>query len=154
MECGISVNRFPIIILLILMLCASAPPSRADHAMILIANADSPIEELGPLDLRKLYLGFPVMTPDGTPIRPLSNASDARLGEIFLQDVMGMSARSYDRRLLTLTLQSGRPRPEVIEDVDVLLQRIDTNLQSITFVWDENIQDLDNVKVLRVLWHR
>lgn len=135
-------------------LLAASPRVHADHSMILIANVDSPIEAISPLDLRKLYLGFVVMTSNGAPVRPLSNASDTQLKEIFLQDVMGMSSRSYDRRLLTLTLQTGRRRPEVIEDLSILLQRIDSDLQSITFVWEEDIESLDSVKVIRVLWHR
>ena len=142
------------IALVILTLLAASPHVRADHSMVLIANADSPIEAISPIDLRKLYLGFVVLSNTGTQVRPLSNESDARLKEVFLQDVMGMSARSYDRRLLTLTLQSGRPRPEVIEDLNLLLQRIDNDLQAVAFVWEEDVENMDNVKVLRVLWHR
>jgi hypothetical protein len=147
------VSRFCIITLMVMTLMGASPDARADHSMVLISNADSPIVSISPLDLRKLYLGFVVTAGDKTQVKPILYASDELLQEIFLQNVMGMSARSYDRRLLTLTLQSGRPRPQVFEDLESVLQRIDSDPQTIVFVWEEDIENLPNIKILRVLWH-
>jgi hypothetical protein len=134
-------------------LAAPAPaPARADHVLVLIANADSPIDTVSSMELRKLYLGFPVEDDGGRPIRAITNKSSARSWEIFLQDVMGMSARSYERRLLTLTLQSGRNRPAVYNGLDELLERVESDEQAIAFVWVEDISNRENIKVLRVLW--
>jgi hypothetical protein len=153
-ECGISVNRNLLHTLLILALLGGPPGARADHSLVLITSADSPVEEISPLDLRKLFLGFSVATDSGQEVRALSNTSDETVQQLFLQDVMGMSARSYNRRLLTLTLQSGRPRPEIYDNTDELLDHINNDVLSITFVWEEDIKDRDDVKVLRVLWHQ
>jgi hypothetical protein len=101
-----------------------------------------------------LYLGFVVTTDTGQNIRPLINASDPQAVEIFLQDVMGMSRRSYNRRLLALTLQTGRPRPDVHSDLDSVLEKIGNDRLAIAFAWQDDIQDLDTVKVLRILWQR
>jgi hypothetical protein len=104
------------------------------------------------LDLRKLYLGFVVYFAEGLQIHPLSNNSDPRVREIFLQDVVGMSARTYDRRLLTLTLQTGRHRPETFTDLEDVLQAISENSLAVAFVWLEDVEDRDGIKILRVLW--
>lgn len=131
---------------------AASSPVCADHMMVLIVNADSPIDTVSSIELRKLYLGFYVEDDSGRPIRAIANKSNVQLWEIFLQDVMGMSARSYERRLLTLTLQSGRNRPAVHNRLDELLDRVESDEQTIAFVWVEDISDRENIKVLRVLW--
>jgi hypothetical protein len=148
------VIRLRLIVPALLLLMAASSGVRADHSMVLIANARGPVESLSPLDLRKLYLGFVVTTNDRNPIKPVLNASDAFLTELFLQDVMGMSERSYDRRLLTLTLQSGRPRPEVLDDIGAIVEAVANDPYAVAFVWEEDIVDVDSVRIVRVLWHR
>jgi len=124
----------------------------ADHKLVLVTREDSPLSNISALDLRKLYLGFVVYSDTGRQIHPISNHSDARAWEIFLQDVVGMSARTYDRRLLTLTLQTGRHRPQVFNELEYVLDAIAANPLAIAFVWQEDLQHRENIKVIRVLW--
>jgi hypothetical protein len=152
MECGDSVNRQVLILALVLGLLAAPAQSRADHLMVLIANQGSPLNSVRPLDVRKIYLGYHVTNDDGRPIRATTNVSSRRLWEIFVQDVMGMTERSYDRRLLTLTLQSGRRRPDEYEDLEQLLDRIETDNDAVAFVWEDDIRDRADIKIVRVLW--
>ena len=142
------------ILLLLLVLLGGPPDVRAEDTLVLIASSSSPIESVTAIELRKLYLGFIVTTVDGLQIRPLNNAGDAQIHRIFLQDVMGMSARSYDRRLLTLTLQSGRPRPSVHENVDEIINLVSNDDLAISFVWKKDIDSRSDIKILRVLWRR
>lgn len=106
------------------------------------------------MDIRKVYLGFSVRNPEGQTIRAITNRSSERLWEIFLQDVMGMSARSYDRRLLSLTLQSGRVQPLVLEDLDELIFSIRNDENAIAFAWEEEVMDEPDIKIMRILWQR
>ena len=99
-------------------------------------------------------MGFVVTSKDGQPIQPVFNSSSSRLQELFLQDVMGMSARTYDRRLLSLTLRTGRSRPVSYENVDDLLTRLQRDRHAVAFVWSEDVADADNIKIVRVLWRR
>jgi hypothetical protein len=154
MERSIPVSRGCAIFILALVLLVVPPAARADHALVLIASADSPLTTVSSLDLRKLYLGFVVNSETGEQIHPITNTSDTRVKEIFLQNVVGMSARSYDRRLLTLTLQTGRHRPETYSDLDDLLNRVANDSLSIAFVWEEDAESRDDIKLLRVLWQR
>jgi hypothetical protein len=135
-----------------LALILLATNSRADHELVLIARHDSPLTTISSLDLRKVYLGFVVNAPSGRQIYPIANNSDARAKEIFLQDVVGMSARTYDRRLLTLTLQTGRHRPVSFTELEDVLGSIADNSFAIAFVWREDVENRDDVKILRVLW--
>jgi hypothetical protein len=154
MECSAAVRNTFLSIVLLLGLFALPGVSYADHSMVLVTSSDSPVDSVSPLDIRKLYLGFVVRDRQGNPIRPMTNASDSRLWEIFLQDVMGMSARSYDRRLLTLTLQSGRPRPDVYGSLQSILDSVEQDDNAVAIVWEEDIAKRPGLKVIRVLWHR
>jgi hypothetical protein len=152
MERGISVIRNGLFLFVAIGLLAAPLPLRAEESLVLIAHKDSDLQNLGSVDIRKLYLGFIVRNEEEQPIRAVANGSDAHLWNVFLQGVMGMSDRSYERRLLTLTLQSGRVRPRVITDLTQLLQTIETEPNAVAFVWQRDLEGHDNLKVLRVLW--
>jgi len=144
--------RKALLLLVVLGLLEHSTPLRAQETLVLIAHKDSTLESLGSLDIRKLYLGFAIRDEQNQPIRAILNGSDARLWNTFLQGVMGMSDKSYERRLLTLTLQSGRVRPHVENDPEQLLQTIETLPNSVAFVWQRDLEGHENLKVLRVLW--
>ena len=154
MERSIPVSRGLALFVLALVLLVVPPAARADHALVLIASADSPLKTVSSLDLRKLYLGFVVNSETGQQIHAITNNSDSRVKEIFLQNVVVMSARSYDRRLLTLTLQTGRHRPEIYTDPCDVLNRVASNSLTISFVWKEDADSRDDIKILRVLWQQ
>lgn len=120
--------------------------------MVLVARADSPIASLDLLDVRKLYLGFSVRTESNQQIRAATNRTSPVIYEVFLQDVMAMSAGRYDRRLLTLTLQSGRPRPVVVQNTRELLEAVNSDPYLVSFMWKEEAEEAGNLKILRVLW--
>jgi hypothetical protein len=151
-ECCFSVTRWQTLACGVLALGLFSGHAAADRTVVLVARADSTITSIDPLDLRKLYLGLPVRTADDVAIRAATNRSDTELYEIFLQVVMAMSARAYDHRLLTLTLQSGRRRPETYVNTKELLRAIEADAGLVTFMWLEDTGKSANLKVLRVLW--
>ena len=152
MEHGVSVMRRLVLTFFALSIGLAIEQVRAEDSVVLVTSADSSIRDVSSIEVRKLFLGFTVNTGNGKPIHAVTNLSDERLWQVFLQGVMGMSERSYDRRLLTLTLQSGRPRPAVVQDVDAALLAIITDGNAITFAWSYDVDDRDDIRVLRVLW--
>jgi hypothetical protein len=65
---------------------------------------------------------------------------------------MAMSEKSYDRRLLTLTLQSGRRRPDVYTNIDELVDALQMDPYLVTYMWQEDFEKVRALKVLRVIW--
>jgi hypothetical protein len=126
--------------------------ARADHAVVLVARADSPIDTIYPLDIRKVYLGFSLRAYGNESIHAATNEADPALYDVFLQDVIAMSAKSYNRRLLTLTLQSGRRRPAVYHSISALMEALREDPNLITFMWQEDFEKAANLKILRVIW--
>jgi hypothetical protein len=123
----------------------------AEEAVVLVVGSDATMEEISLLDIRKAYLGISVSLAGGT-VRPLRRTDDERLNQIFMQSVIAMSERSYERRLLSLMLKFGTPRPEEIDDRDQLKRRLVERPHSITYMWKSEAESDARLKVLRVLW--
>lgn len=125
--------------------------ARAAQQVVLVAGEDSPIENLSPLELRKAYFGL-VVRYDNQVIRPFQNSSDSQLNRILLQSVVAMSERSYERRLFSLTLKSGRPRPKEFTDQDELVRALRESPYSISYMWRNDAERSAGIKIIRLLW--
>ncbi len=143
----VRVAQFLIVTALVMM----AATSRADVAVVLVADKDSPIESISSLDIRKVYLGISV-TIGGNAVRALRRRDDEHLNEIFLQSVIAMSQRSYERRLLSLVLKFGTPRPAEVDSHDELLELLVNSSSSIAYMWKSEAESDSRVKIIRVLW--
>src|SRR4030081_2105002 len=80
---------------------AAAMPAAAEETLVLIVSADSKVDQLDSLEVRKLFLGMTV-THNGDRLRPLLNEAEPRLKDVFLQNVVSMTDMTYDPRKLRL----------------------------------------------------
>lgn len=133
----------------VLLLLGPAITLAADR-VVLIANANNPISELNTLEVQKLFLGLTVYA-GGNIQHPLRNESDELLRQIFYQDIISMSERTYERRLLALTLQQGRTAPPIYKSARVLVAAVAADLNAISFAWAAEVANNPRVKVLRVV---
>jgi len=123
----------------------------ADHELVAVVSEESPITELDVLTIRKAYLGVGVSI-DGSRIRPYRVGADARLNQIFMQSVIAMSERSYERRLLALTLKYGAPRPAQVDSPEQLVDALRSNPLAIGYLWREDAESASGIRVVRALW--
>ena len=151
MECRIPMRSGAAKILLAVILAFSLEASVAEETVVLVVSSDSPIEELSLLNVRKAYLGLSVGV-DGGPVRPLRRQDDERLNLIFMQSVVAMSEKSYERRLLSLVLKFGTPRPTEVKNRDELLELLARSPHSIGYMWKRDADSDDRVKTIRTLW--
>ena len=151
MECRFSVKSRYTFFLLVVFLAVTIRIARADHTMVLVTASESPVTELSALDIRKAYLGINVEV-GGVTVRPIRLNSDLHLNEVFMQSVIAMSERSYKRRLLSLTLKFGRPRPEEVNTPEELIQLLDRSAAGIGYMWKEDAAADPRVRIVRVLW--
>lgn len=133
------------------MLCTKAVA--AERQVVLVAAATSPLHDLDSLELRKLYLGYSVRR-DGRIVKGLRNTEDEDLNRIFLQAVVAMSEKSYRRRLLSLPLRQGIPRPSEYDEPEHLLNALSRNPYSVTYMWKHAADRSTDVKTLKVLWQQ
>jgi len=135
----------------LLALVVAVMPAFGDEELVLIVSADSNILQLDSLEVRKLFLGLTV-THDGHRLRPVLNEADARVNEIFLQNVVSMSDITYDRRLLRLALQQGRTQPTAFKDTSLLIQAVGADPNAVSYAWAKDVAHDSRVRIVRVLW--
>ncbi len=125
----------------------------ADHQVVLVAAASSPLHNIDSLALRKIYLGYTVKH-DGIKVDGLRNTGDEALNQIFYQNVVSMSEKSYFHRTLSHTPRRGFLRPDEYNSLDELINALTSNPYSISYMWKESAEESPNIKILRVLWER
>ena len=139
---------------LLALLCSAVVilPAFADETVVLIVSAESKVEQLDSLEVRKLFLGMTV-THNGDRLRPLLNESDPRLKDVFLQNIVSMTDMTYDRRILLLALQGGRSLPAVYTNSATLINSVAADPTAVSFAWAKDVQHDKRIRILRVLWH-
>jgi hypothetical protein len=153
MECGRSVKKIAATWLLAALLGAAViMPAFADETLVLIVSADSKVEQLDSLEVRKLFLGMTVIH-NGDRLRPLLNEAEPRLKDVFLQNIVSMTDMTYDRRILRLALQGGRSLPATYTDRVTLINTVAADPTAVSFAWARDVQHDKRIKILRVLWH-
>jgi hypothetical protein len=143
-------HRAALVALVILtsMLTGSA---HAERSVVLVTNADCPIESLSMLEVRKAYFGL-MASYDKLSVRAFRLNNDDDLSRVFYQSVVAMSEKSYERRLLSMLLKYGSPRPQEFENVDLLVAAISRSDCGIAYMWGEDAASHDAVKNIRLLW--
>lgn len=130
------------------------PKALADHVELqLICVSPCNVEPLSAFQLKKLFLGISYKIPSGETLIPLRNYSDERLKEAFHQTVIGMSEKSYNRKLLQARMNFAAKDPQVIEDEVQLFEMLAAVSNSVSVAWsDSEIMGQEGVKMVQVLW--
>jgi hypothetical protein len=151
MECGVPVRRGIVKLLLVAAMAMWGDAALAESAVVLVTSSDSPIQSMSSLEVRKAYMGVAVSV-DGLSVRAVRRRDDDRLNKIFLQSVIAMSERSYERRLLSLVLRFGVPRPAEVDDQQELLDLLERIPSSISYMWKSDAEANTGVRIIRILW--
>jgi hypothetical protein len=136
----------------LLMLLVAGTPALADEQLVLIVSADSKIAQLDSVEVRKLFLGLTV-TQNGNRLRPVLNETDARVKEVFLQNIVSMSDITYDRSLLRLTLIQAQRQPTAYKDIARLLKAVAADPSAVSYAWSKDVAHEPRIRILRVLWY-
>jgi hypothetical protein len=123
----------------------------AERQVVLVVSAESPVQQLEPIEVQKLFLGWPVARDNHT-LRPVRNVSDAALSDVFLQYVVAMSQSAYDRRILAQVLQQGRPRPLELAKSSEVIKALSTDRYAVSYMWLNDVPANPRLRVIRVLW--
>lgn len=124
--------------------------SSEEQKVVLASSANTTVPQLSPIEVRKLFLGFPVIK-NGQRIEPLLNLSDPLLYEMFLQKVIFMSASGYERRLLARTFQQGDAPPLEFSDLAGLSDALRSRPGTVTFMWEHTLRVRPGLRVVQEL---
>ena len=136
---------------IVLMLCLAVPARPASQSVVLVVRADSSVRALDSVDVRKLFLGLPVLV-NGTPLHPLRNRSEPLLDEIFLQNIVAMSKSSYDRQVLIGVNRQLALRPPELTSAAEVVAAVSADPNAVSFMWQREVGHNPRIRVIRVLW--
>ena len=139
------------ILALVVIGCLLPQLANAERTVVLITGESCPVNEISTLDIRKAYLSVSVSI-DGHTIRPFRLGGDEMLSQIFYQSIVAMSQKSYERRALSMALKFGTPRPAVFEDVDSAADAVRRLRCGVLYLWKEDADSLDGVRIIKLLW--
>lgn len=144
-------KKIAVTTVLVTLLIMARPASAAEQ-LVLIVSADSKIEQLDSHEVRKLFLGLTVIH-NGDRLRPVLDEVDARVKEIFLQNIVSMSETTYDRSVLRLALIQGQVKPVAYRDIALLIRAVIADPTVVSYAWAKDVANDPRIKVLRVLWY-
>lgn len=145
--------RLLTIIVAFALLVLQGAPAHADEmskALVLAAGNGTSIAPLSVDDVRSIFMGAPVVRGN-LRLRPVLNETDPLLREVFLQKVMFVSWKHYQRRLVEESFRSGWPMPEIVTDTSALARTLREQPGTVTYMWESNARSL-GVKIIQVLW--
>ena len=142
--------RTLILCLCLTLSCSSANAETTQRSLLLVCSENAKLESPSHADIRKLFLGVP-MTSDQVRLRPLLNASDPLITEVFLQQIVFMSKRQYERQLLSRVFRLGDQRPPEYENIEMLAKALLDTPGYLSYMWSEQLEHQTGLKSLGVL---
>jgi hypothetical protein len=135
----------------VISLSASVASLAEARELVLVSSISSDYTPLTRHEVRKVFLGYPVKK-DNKEIYAIRNISDNKTYEIFLQKLIGLSAKGYERRLLLNTFHSGSPRVSSEDSLQELVTILHDDKAIVTFMWLDEVESLSEIKVIQTLW--
>lgn len=149
----IRLTRVTFSLLLTALLLASTGHAYAsgEKTMVLVADSRVSLSTVTQTDLRKLYLGFSLDNESGQ-VTAVRNMSDDLLYEVFLQNVLYMSARTYEQQLASRAVHAGMKRPPEASTKSELSVLVQKSGNIMTFMWEDDAHRDPRLKIIQTLW--
>lgn len=122
-----------------------------ERSLVVVRSEQATAPPLTEQEVRKLFLGE-VLIKDGQRVEALRNGANTFLYEVFLQKIIFMSARNYERQLLSRVFRLGGQRPPLYNDLNELVAMLKTNTATVTFMWEDEAKLIPGIKVSTLLW--
>jgi len=141
--------------LFLLLLCAlyfsTFAIAETEKRLVLVTSVNSNISQLSTKELKRIYIGLS-LKQNNQKIKPIRNHSDSFAHEVFLQNVIIMSSRIYERQLTTRALRKGSKRPDSESSHAKLVAHLNRETNSISYMWEHKALSDDSIRVIQPLW--
>jgi hypothetical protein len=121
--------------------------SAQEGSLVLVAGTKSPLPAIAAHEVRRVYLGVPLVVGDKEVV-PLLNLTALETKELFLQKVLFMSAPVYERHMVGRVFRNGGSRIVEFQEAQALVNALTSNPYAISFM---SPQDAGKIAALRIL---
>jgi hypothetical protein len=127
------------------------PAGASEEArLVLVASTASTVAPLSAGEVRKLYLGIPIVQ-QGHEIVPLRNVTTAPVQELFLQRVLFMSAQAYERNVSARVFKGGENRAVEFRKPEALVEALSANPWAVTYMSSDSATRTPGVRIVSEL---
>ena len=134
-----------------LLLSLITPSTACARELVLVASATSDLKPLSLFEVRKIFLGHPVKRDDRL-IRAIRNKSDSEGYQIFLQKLIHLSAKNYERRLMSKMFRTGTATVSVASTLPSLKATLLNDGANVSVMWLDDVESDDDLTVIQMLW--
>lgn len=139
-----------LIITIVTLAVTMTAMAEREYRLVLVAKNDVEMKSFSPRELRKIFLGNKVYQKN-TRIIPLINKATPILDEVFLQKIVFMSKRHFDRQIMSNVYRRGVSKPKSYQSVDDAVRMLNNIPNSITYMWEETAKKR-KLTVIQLLW--
>lgn len=123
----------------------------SDVTGVLVTAENSQLNKLSIIEVRKLYLGQAASKISGIK-QPVINECDKQVYQAFMNKIMRMTEKSYNRKRIKRIFRQGSDKIVTINNDEELIKFIIDNPNNVTFMSMENAKNVKGIKVVQPLW--
>ncbi|MDH5257575.1 MAG: hypothetical protein OEX07_06190 [Gammaproteobacteria bacterium] len=139
--------RLSLMLLLILSALSFSAIAETERDLVIVTGKNSEITSLTVKELRRMYLGLNVVVNDES-VTPIRNYSNDVLHEMFLQKIMFMSSRTYQRQLNLRTIKKGLKPPTEVTTHKAIVDALTADKNSIAYMWHSQARSNPDIRIL------
>ena len=118
---------------------------------VLVSAKNSNINQLDKKDIRRLFLGLRPIHSQQTNI-PIINTSNPDTYKLFLKNIMFLTERGYERKLIKRVFRQGADKIESFDSISALAQHLKQHPDNITFMLKQDALNQPGLKIIQALW--
>jgi len=118
---------------------------------VLVTAHNSQLNKISIIEVRKLYLGLPASEQSGIK-QPVMNVSDKLVYRSFMNKIMRMTEKSYNRKIIKRIFRQGADKIISIDNDDELIKYILENPNNVTFMSIEKAKHIKGIRIVQPLW--
>lgn len=154
MEANIKENRliFQITVVIVFLVFSIFNACYAqDSVGVLVVSESSPVKKANVLEIRRIYLGLP-SSADSLIKNPVINSSNPDVYKAFLKNVMHMTEKGYQRKIIKRIFRQGGEKVKEIQSIPELVNYLDKNIYDVSFMSESTAKKTKGINVVQVLW--
>lgn len=135
---------------LCMILFAAVAWSQDASSVVLVTHHSSDIDSLSLLEIRRLYLGFPISNKQVN--KPVINRFNKKLYEDFLKNVMHMTEDGYKRKIVRRVFKYGAEYIKELYSIEEIAEHLSAHPDDVVFVSTANLSEIKDARVIARLW--
>lgn len=135
-----------------MLLLSACLAGMARAELVVVVNADNPVDRLTRDQLVDIYMGRRTHFPDGRPALPIDLGPDSPLRAAYYQTLVGKTVAQVNAYWARLLFTGRATPPRVLPDIEAVLEVVRANQDALAYLDSENLPGKDLDSQLKVVY--